>query len=180
VSGSPGGARLVLSPCFDRALVKACLWNPFRERSFSEFEAERLGRHRPGSRSRKVQSAPENASGSLPGVFPAPGAGDHGEDRKLTANGAHGVVVSHPLSMREALGSIPSVSMTFVPQKNGFRAKHSQKDRLWDLFLTFPPLEGRRTEPLWLFRGRAGAPGGRRAEKRINKFHPTRQMAQWY
>ena len=25
--------------------------------------------------------------------------------------GAHGVVVSHPLSMREALGSIPSVSM---------------------------------------------------------------------
>ena len=26
-------------------------------------------------------------------------------------NGAHGVVVSHPLSMREALGSIPSVSI---------------------------------------------------------------------
>ena len=26
------------------------------------------------------------------------------------SNGAHGVVVSHPLSMREALGSIPSVS----------------------------------------------------------------------
>ena len=25
-------------------------------------------------------------------------------------NGAHGVVVSHPLSMREALGSIPSES----------------------------------------------------------------------
>ena len=29
-------------------------------------------------------------------------------------HGAHGVVVSHPLSMREALGSIPSVSMSFV------------------------------------------------------------------
>ena len=29
-------------------------------------------------------------------------------------NGAHGVVVSHPLSMREALGSIPSVSMLRV------------------------------------------------------------------
>ena len=26
-------------------------------------------------------------------------------------HGAHGVVVSHPLSMREALGSIPSVSI---------------------------------------------------------------------
>ena len=26
-------------------------------------------------------------------------------------NGAHGVVVSHPLSMQEALGSIPSVSI---------------------------------------------------------------------
>ena len=26
-------------------------------------------------------------------------------------NGAHGVGVSHPLSMREALGSIPSVSI---------------------------------------------------------------------
>ena len=29
-------------------------------------------------------------------------------------HGAHGVVVSHPLSMREALGSIPSVS-TLAP-----------------------------------------------------------------
>jgi hypothetical protein len=28
------------------------------------------------------------------------------------AHGAHGVVVSHPLSMREALGSIPSVSIS--------------------------------------------------------------------
>ena len=28
-----------------------------------------------------------------------------------SSNGAHGVVVSHPLSMREALGSIPSVSI---------------------------------------------------------------------
>ena len=27
---------------------------------------------------------------------------------------AHGVVVSHPLSMREALGSIPSVSIFYV------------------------------------------------------------------
>jgi hypothetical protein len=27
-------------------------------------------------------------------------------------HGAHGVVVSHPLSMREALGSIPSVSIS--------------------------------------------------------------------
>ena len=32
---------------------------------------------------------------------------------KLTHNGAHGVVVSHPLSMREALDSIPSVSLSF-------------------------------------------------------------------
>ena len=29
----------------------------------------------------------------------------------LFGHGAHGVVVSHPLSMREALGSIPSVSI---------------------------------------------------------------------
>ena len=31
-------------------------------------------------------------------------------------NGAHGVVVSHLLSMREALGSIPSVSIFNVSQ----------------------------------------------------------------
>ena len=31
-------------------------------------------------------------------------------------NRAHGVVVSHPLSMREALGSIPSVSIFNVSQ----------------------------------------------------------------
>ena len=31
----------------------------------------------------------------------------------LLPAGAHGVVVSHPLSMREALGSIPSVSTSF-------------------------------------------------------------------
>ena len=40
-----------------------------------------------------------------------------GEETRLELPGAsiwaHGVVVSHPLSMREALGSIPSVS-TFV------------------------------------------------------------------
>ena len=30
-----------------------------------------------------------------------------------SVHGAHGVVVSHPLSMREALGSIPSVSIFF-------------------------------------------------------------------
>ena len=29
---------------------------------------------------------------------------------------AHGVVVSHPLSMREALGSIPSVSICHMPR----------------------------------------------------------------
>ena len=29
-------------------------------------------------------------------------------------NGAHGVVVSHPLSMREALGAIPIESMFFM------------------------------------------------------------------
>ena len=34
-------------------------------------------------------------------------------------HGAHGVVVSHPLSMREALGSIPSVS-TFAPSVDFF------------------------------------------------------------
>jgi hypothetical protein len=33
-------------------------------------------------------------------------------------NGAHGVVVSHPLSMREALGSIPSVSMACLTARN--------------------------------------------------------------
>jgi hypothetical protein len=33
-------------------------------------------------------------------------------------NGAHGVVVSHPLSTREALGSIPSVSI--FPRVTGF------------------------------------------------------------
>ena len=32
----------------------------------------------------------------------------------LTNNWAHGVVVSHPLSMREALGSIPSVSIFYL------------------------------------------------------------------
>ncbi len=31
------------------------------------------------------------------------------------AHRAHGVVVSHPLSMREALGSIPSVSISVCP-----------------------------------------------------------------
>ena len=35
---------------------------------------------------------------------------------------AHGVVVSHPLSMREALGSIPSVSMLRCP---GFNALYA-------------------------------------------------------
>ena len=39
-------------------------------------------------------------------------------------NRAHGVVVSHPLSMREALGSIPSVSMLrFTPDICSNRAK---------------------------------------------------------
>ena len=33
-------------------------------------------------------------------------------------NGAHGVVVSHPLNMREALGSIPSVSIFVFSQKS--------------------------------------------------------------
>ena len=32
----------------------------------------------------------------------------------LGVHGAHGVVVSHPLSMREALGSIPSVSIAHL------------------------------------------------------------------
>ena len=35
-------------------------------------------------------------------------------------DGAHGVVVSHPLSMREALGSIPSVSRFYVGTFVGF------------------------------------------------------------
>jgi hypothetical protein len=35
-------------------------------------------------------------------------------------NGAHGVVVSHPLSMREALGSIPSVSMACLAARNAY------------------------------------------------------------
>ena len=39
-------------------------------------------------------------------------------------NWAHGVVVSHPLSMREALGSIPSVSILLlgVPMLDIIRA----------------------------------------------------------
>ena len=34
-------------------------------------------------------------------------------------NWAHGVVVSHPLSMREALGSIPSVSICIFHAADG-------------------------------------------------------------
>ena len=34
-------------------------------------------------------------------------------------HGAHGVVVSHPLSMREALGSIPSVSICIFHTDDG-------------------------------------------------------------
>ena len=34
------------------------------------------------------------------------------DDELVRMTWAHGVVVSHPLSMREALGSIPSVSIT--------------------------------------------------------------------
>ena len=44
---------------------------------------------------------------------------------------ARGVVVSHPLSMREALGSIPSVSMRAIIyasiQLQGSRSGHSKK-----------------------------------------------------
>ncbi len=44
---------------------------------------------------------------------------------------AHGVVVSHPLSMREALGSIPSVSMSIPPFLAGQldRQRERQRDR---------------------------------------------------
>ena len=37
--------------------------------------------------------------------------------RASSHQGAHGVVVSHPLSMREALGSIPSVSISCALQQ---------------------------------------------------------------
>ena len=38
----------------------------------------------------------------------------HRRTRKRNQNRSHGVVVSHPLSMREALGSIPSVSIRAI------------------------------------------------------------------
>ena len=75
---------------------------------------------------------------------------------KLPISGAHGVVASHPLSMREALGSIPSVSMHSRGQKSRFRAKHSQKQAPWGWILQFPSFaaqaarkaRGRRAEGL--------------------------------
>ena len=48
--------------------------------------------------------------GDLSAIF------DHGSSHH---HGAHGVVVSHPLSMREALGSIPSVSMPLISECQG-------------------------------------------------------------
>ena len=59
--------------------------------------------------------------GGQPGLFQVPDLprslfhhhrGVH--SRPMTSR-AHGVVVSHPLRMRKALGSIPSVSISFVP-----------------------------------------------------------------
>ena len=44
--------------------------------------------------------------------FQSQSATDAAESAQV--NRAHGVVVSHPLSMREALGSIPSVSNTLI------------------------------------------------------------------
>ena len=38
---------------------------------------------------------------------------EHVAKQEVHNDRAHGVVVSHPLSMREALGSIPSVSICF-------------------------------------------------------------------
>ena len=49
-------------------------------------------------------------------------------------NGAHGVVVSHPLSMREALGSIPSVSILGLSEKCNFSFEQNV------FFVQFPAL----------------------------------------
>ena len=58
------------------------------------------------------------APGEPPGRRP-PAARRARKHPKLPRNGAHGVVVSRPLSMREALGSTPSVSTARVGRKFG-------------------------------------------------------------
>ena len=60
-----------------------------------------------------------------------PRPGSQREDPKPTPQGLHSLAVSHPLSMREALGSIPSVSMCFWGPKIRFRTKHSGKEGRW-------------------------------------------------
>ena len=45
------------------------------------------------------------------------GGSRHSNAAQTLARWAHGVVVSHPLSMREALGSIPSVSIFSSPHR---------------------------------------------------------------
>ena len=56
---------------------------------------------------------PKNMVGGCGGVEGGPEQTEHllRTNLGLPPPRAHGVVVSHPLSMREALGSIPSVSM---------------------------------------------------------------------
>ena len=49
---------------------------------------------------------------------------------------AHGVVVSHPLSMREALGSIPSVSTLQIRPSFACPPQHTMLWRLQGTFLS--------------------------------------------
>ena len=51
----------------------------------------------------KCQNGPSRTPGRMPSTFI--------NHQALSQHGAHGVVVSHPLRMRKALGSNPSVSM---------------------------------------------------------------------
>ena len=65
-------------------------------------------------RAQKVRATGHNQPApNTPPSLPPPGPAPPGKCSKLPGKRAHGVVVSHPLSMREALGSIPSVSMSF-------------------------------------------------------------------
>ena len=96
------------------------------------------------AQSSKIAKVLQTAKISLDGCGPGR---SRRERRNIAGKRAHGVVVSHPLSMREALGSIPSVSMTFALRKLGFRAKHSQKGGRWDRFPQFPLFRGTENEP---------------------------------
>ena len=74
-----------------------------------------------------------------------------------TTHGAHGVVVSHPLSMREALGSIPSVSILICQCSQGqipVRAYCQRHDT------THNPWVGRHSTTLQSLSGQYNLPAG--------------------